>query len=156
MCLMPPTADAPNEAKLLALPGKGAFEQSAEWRERDRKLVRREPACLQAVAGLARQVVPWLTLAVQNCPARLAGRLTSRLLGGQQYRGWQLATGQKHALEMPQPIKPEPPWAGCCAGVEPEEFEGRAGAHAALPTHRCAGPRLACHRHLYASSHCSS
>ncbi|KAI7838129.1 hypothetical protein COHA_008060 [Chlorella ohadii] len=31
--------DAPNEAKLLALPGKGAFEQSAEWRERDRKLV---------------------------------------------------------------------------------------------------------------------
>ena len=33
------TADAPNEAKLLALPGKGAFEQIAEWRERDRKLV---------------------------------------------------------------------------------------------------------------------
>lgn len=32
-------ADAPNESKLLALPGKGAFEQSAEWRERERKLV---------------------------------------------------------------------------------------------------------------------
>ena len=39
MCAMLPIADAPNEAKLLALPGKGAFEQSAEWRERDRKLV---------------------------------------------------------------------------------------------------------------------
>lgn len=32
-------ADAPNESKLLALPGKGAFEQAAEWRERERKLV---------------------------------------------------------------------------------------------------------------------
>lgn len=33
-------ADAPNESKLLQMPGKGgAFEQSAEWRERDRKLV---------------------------------------------------------------------------------------------------------------------
>lgn len=32
-------ADAPNESKLLALPGKGAFEQRAEWRERERKLV---------------------------------------------------------------------------------------------------------------------
>ncbi|KAL4442926.1 hypothetical protein ABPG77_008417 [Micractinium sp. CCAP 211/92] len=31
--------DAPNESKLLALPGKGAFEQAAEWRERERKLV---------------------------------------------------------------------------------------------------------------------
>lgn len=39
MCAMLPIADAPNEAKLLALPGKGAFEQSAEWRERDHKLV---------------------------------------------------------------------------------------------------------------------
>lgn len=34
-----PCADAPNESKLLALPGKGAFEQSAEWREKERKLV---------------------------------------------------------------------------------------------------------------------
>lgn len=32
-------ADAPNESKLLALPGRGAFEQRAEWRERERKLV---------------------------------------------------------------------------------------------------------------------
>lgn len=31
--------DAPNESKLLAMPGKGAFEQSADWRERERKLV---------------------------------------------------------------------------------------------------------------------
>jgi len=80
---MPPTADAPNEAKLLALPGKGAFEQSAEWRERDRKLVRREPARLQAVAGLARQVVPWLALAVQKCPDRLSGGPHSRPVGCQ-------------------------------------------------------------------------
>ncbi|KAL4857960.1 AP-4 complex subunit mu [Chlorella vulgaris] len=31
--------NAPNESKLLALPGRGVFEQSAEWRERERKLV---------------------------------------------------------------------------------------------------------------------
>lgn len=40
--LPPPTtyaADAPNESSLLAMPGKGAFGQSAEWREKERKLV---------------------------------------------------------------------------------------------------------------------